>query len=261
MARDELIERVARELWAAEQTQTPVQPLHGRPDAPAPDDAYAIQSAVTALRVSTGQRIVGRKVGLTSRSMQEMSGVTEPDYGSLFDVMRLDHPGVIERSTLIQPMVEPELGFVMADNLAGHTVTRSDVLRACAYVTPVLEIVDSRIEGWQIKWVDTVADNASAGKFVVGSRGVSAVHTDLRTVGVVFECNDTVVSTAAMAEVLDDPVNAVVWLANRLHAHGVTIAAGDIILAGAPCRAIPLEAGDRITAHMSGLGAVTVRAV
>lgn len=261
MLSDDRVAELARTLWDAEVACRPLPSLRRTAEPPGREDAYRVQRAVTTLRLAAGQRIVGRKIGLTSTAMQQMSGVTEPDYGNLFDTMRLDSPALLPHASLIQPMVEPELGFVLGADLRGPGVGADDVLRACAYVTPVLEIVDSRIRGWDIDWVDTVADNASSGAFVVAPGGVSPLDLDMEVLGVTLRRDDELAATATMAEVLGDPVRAVAWLVNKLGTHGEHIAAGEIVLAGSPCRAIPLAAGDRVDARMTGLPPVSVRAV
>jgi 2-keto-4-pentenoate hydratase len=254
----QVVESLARELWQAETTRDPVPPLTGRVDEPDPGSAYRVQLAVAALRVQLGHRVVGKKVGLTSKAMQEMAGFAQPDYGHLFDVMQCEDRGSLSMDSLIHPKVEPEIAFVLDRPLRGPGVSAADVLRATAYVAPALEIVDSRIQDWKIRWIDTVADNGSSARFVLGGRAVSPRGIDFRTLGVVLERQHDVAATATMAAVMGNPVIAVAWLANKLGEWDLGLAEGDVVLPGSPCRAIDVRRGDFVEAHMSGLGSVAL---
>ncbi len=256
--RDEQLSALARELWEAETSLTPIAPLRDREPPVTPHEAYRIQLSVARLREALGHRIVGKKVGLTSKAMQEMAGLAEPDYGHLFDVMRVENGTVIPANTLIAPKIEPEIAFVLEQPLRGPDTTASDVLRATAYVVPVLEVVDSRVTDWNIRWVDTVADNGSSARFVVGDGRFDPRAVDFESLGVVLERNGEEISTSTMAAVMENPVNAVAWLANKLAEWDITLGAGEIVLPGSPCRAVDLRPGDTVRATMSGMGTVSV---
>lgn len=253
-----LIRRAARKLRKAEQEASPIAPLSG--DTPPLDAymAYPVQMEVVEARQSEGERVVGKKIGLTSFAMQEMVGVDEPDYGHLFDSMAVDAGGIINLATLIAPRVEPEIAFVLAKGLPGSGCTPADVLRCTAYVTSAIEVVDSRIADWNISWTDTVADNGSSSRFVLAEFGVSPLDISYQSVGAILRRNGSVVASGTMAEVLGSPLRAVAWLARKLAAAGRTLDSGDIILSGSPCRAVDAEPGDTFEARVHGLGEVSV---
>ena len=254
--RTAIIRRLAEELWQAELERKTVAPLTSRGIDLSRDDAYRIQLAVADIRKKLGHRVVGKKIGLVSRAMQEMAGFGEPDYGHLFDQMRLENRADLPLDSLIQLRIEPEVAFVLDKPLRGPNVSPQDVLRATAYISPSLEIVDSRIHDWKIQWIDTVADNGSSSRFVLGDKAVSPLDVDFRTMGVVLERNRKLVSTSTMAEVLGSPVHAIAWLANKLSEWNIGLDAGDIILPGSPCTAIAAARGDYVEAHMTGIGSV-----
>ena len=248
---------LAARLWDAEQRREPLAPLTESSVGFSTADAYPVQLAVTRLRQELGHRVIGKKIGLTSKAMQDMAGVPEPDYGHLFDGMWIDDGGSFRRADLIRPKVEPELAFVLSEDLRGW-VTPAHVLAATAFVTPALEIVDSRIAEWRIRWADTVADNGSSARFVLSERVFSPLGLDLRSASVVFSRNGAVTGTAALSEVLGSPLRSVCWLARKLDEYGIGLRAGDVILAGSPCRAVDAEPGDEFVAEISGMGRVSV---
>jgi 2-keto-4-pentenoate hydratase len=248
---------LATRLWEAEQRCTPIPPLTEAPGGFLPADAYPVQLAVTELRRNLGHRVVGKKIGLTSKAMQDMAGVPEPDYGHLFDGMWLEDGGSFRRAELVHPKVEPELAFVLSKDLRGW-VTPAHVLAATEFIAPALEVVDSRIAEWRIRWADTVADNGSSARFVLGEQVVSPLGVDLRTTGVVFSRNGEVAGSAPMSEVLGSPLRAICWLARKLDEHGIGLQAGDVILAGTPCRAVDAHPGDEFLAEFTGMGRVQI---
>jgi 2-keto-4-pentenoate hydratase len=254
---DQQIASVAEQLWTCELTRTPVTPLTDRPGGFSHMDAYPVQEAVAELRQGLGHRLVGKKVGLTSPAMQAMAGIAEPDYGHLFDVMSVQNGGVIRRELLIAPKVEPELAFVLARDLAG-SATPALVLAATEIVVPALEVVDSRIVDWRIRWADTVADNGSSARFVLAQNGFTPLGRDLGSVLVRFTRNGVLAAEAPMSEVLGNPLRAVCWLAHKLDEHGIGLHAGDVVLAGTPCRAADANAGDTFSAEFTGMGTVSV---
>jgi 2-keto-4-pentenoate hydratase len=214
---------------------------------------------VIGRRTAAGARVVGRKVGLTSRPMQELLGVQEPDYGVLLDDMVVEDGDEIDLTRLLQPRIEAELAFVMERDLAGPGVTTATALAAIGGVLPAIEVVDSRIAEWRIKLVDTVADNASSGLLVLGGRMLPPTVLDLRLVGVVVSRGGELLDTGAGAAALGNPARCVAWLANKLATFGDTLRAGDIVLPGAVHKMVPVAPGDVFRAEYAYLGAVTAR--
>jgi 2-keto-4-pentenoate hydratase len=250
---------LADELWEADRSAKPVAPLTERHPDLVLADAYAIQTINIERRVAAGQRIIGRKVGLTSRPMQELLGVDEPDFGVLTDEMMVEDGDLIPLSRLNQPRVEAELAFVMETDLAGPGISTGVALRAIAGALPAVEIVDSRVADWKIKLVDTVADNASSGLLVVGGRMRSVADLDLRLLGVAVSRHGELIDTGAGAAALGNPARCVAWLANKLGQFGAGLKAGDIVLPGAVHKMVPVAPGDVFRADFAHLGAVTVR--
>jgi 2-oxopent-4-enoate hydratase len=254
-----LHQELADELWQADRTAEPVAPLTDRHPDLELADAYAIQTINIDRRVAAGQRVIGRKVGLTSRPMQEMLGVDEPDFGVLTDEMAVEDGDVILLSRLVQPRVEAELAFIMERDLAGPGVTTGGALAAIAGALPAVEIVDSRVADWKIKLVDTVADNASSGLLVLGGRMRKVEDLDLRLLGVVVSRHGQLLDTGAGAAALGNPARCVAWLANKLGSFGAGLRAGDVVLPGAVHRMVPVQPEDVFRAEFAHLGAVTVR--
>ena len=225
-----------------------------------PEDAYAIQLANVQRRSAAGERVVGKKVGLTAKTIQIALGVDQPDFGHLFESMQIADGATCAVDTLIQPRAEAEIGIILKHALRGPGLTDFDVLDATEALVPMLEIVDSRITDWKIKFVDTVADNGSSARFVLGTKRTPPAGIDTRTVGVVFEKNGDLVGTGAGAAVLGaTPYRAVAWLANTLADAGLELLAGDIIMPGALCSMVPVGAGDTVSADFGVLGSVSVR--
>lgn len=254
------IEAIADELVDAGRTRTPVPRLTARYPEMTVEDSYAVQRLWRRRNEDAGRTLVGRKIGLTSKAMQAATGITEPDYGAIFDDMVLETGCSVpwDRYTT-HPRVEVELAFVLKDGLKGPGVTLFDVLRATEYVVPALEILDSRIEMEGRTIVDTIADNAAMGAMVVGGNPVKPGDVDLRWVSAILYKNQTVEETGVAAGVLDHPANGVHWLANKIAAHGDALEAGDIILAGSFTRPLWVYRGDTVHADYGPLGAVTCR--
>lgn len=252
------IARYSDELYTALRNRSTVEPLSERDPALTVDEAYQISLGLLARREADGERVVGKKIGLTSRAVQDMLKVGQPDFGFLTDRMRVPAgtPVPIGRE-LIAPRAEGEIAFVLKEDLMGPGVTNADVLRATAGVAACFEIVDSRVRDWKIKIQDTVADNASCGLFVVSDTLVDPRSVDLVTCGMVLWKNGEVVATGAGAAALGSPVNCVTWLANTLGAYGVGLKAGDVILSGSLVPLLPIVPGDRLELAVSGLGRLT----
>lgn len=223
------------------------------------EDAYAVQLRNVSARIHAGAQVRGHKIGLTARAMQELLGVDEPDYGHLFDDMFVTESDSIRSERLCAPRAEPEVAFVLAEPLAGPGVTAADVLGATRFLLPSLEIIDSRIADWRIGLPDTVADNASAARVVLGARPTPVDAADLRTLGSVVWRDGEVVATGATGAVLGNPVDAVAWLANKLAEYDTRLEAGHVVLTGSCTTAVPVSAGTMIRAEFDVLGAVTAR--
>ncbi|MBX5490470.1 MAG: fumarylacetoacetate hydrolase family protein [Chloroflexi bacterium] len=222
-------------------------------------DAYRIQRALLGLFRQRGARIVGKKTGLTSRAKQQAMGVPEAIYGYLVDTYLLRDPGPVRMAELIHPRLEPELAFLIGERLQGPGVTTAQVLAATRAVVPALEVIDSRYRNFKFRLADVVADNCSASRVVLGREEVSPDGLDLRLQGMVLEKNGEVVDTGAGAAVLGHPASAVAWLANKLAATGEALEPGDIVLPGAPCEAVFVQAGDEVRVTFDRVGSVTAR--
>ncbi|GAA2778581.1 2-keto-4-pentenoate hydratase [Crossiella cryophila] len=219
--------------------------------------AYAVQRVNVTAAVAGGRRITGRKIGLTNPAVQRQLGVDQPDFGALFADAEVGDRGVIAPGRLLQPKVEAEVALILDRDLPGTGHRPEDIRRAVRYVLPALEIVDSRIAGWDISFVDTVADNASAGLYVLGTP-VLLGDLDLRAVAMSMSRNGQEVSTGLGANCLGDPLLAAAWLANTLAALGDPVRAGDVVLTGALGPVVNAVPGDQFTAEISGIGGVSV---
>ncbi|WFE20395.1 fumarylacetoacetate hydrolase family protein [Solwaraspora sp. WMMD937] len=247
-------------LAGAYETGVPCAPLRDRL-LPVGDvaAAYAVQRELVAGWTRAGRRRVGAKIGLTSPAVQAAFGVYQPDFGVLFADMAVPDGDEVDLGGLIQPRVEAEVAFVLGADLPDGPATVVDVLRATDFLLPAVEIVDSRITGWDISIVDTVADNASSGLFVLGDRPVPAASVDLRGCGMVLESAGEPVSVGAGAACLGNPVHAVAWLASTLAAAGDPLRAGEIVLSGALGPMVPVTPGAAYEARIAGLGSVRTR--
>lgn len=220
------------------------------------DDAYAVQLAQVHSWVADGQRVIGHKVGLSSPVVQSQMGIDEPDYGHLTADMchPENHPIAIDH--FILPQIQPVTAFVLGRRLAGPGVTVVDVIRAVEFVLPALEIVDSRFKAWNLTVVDTIADNASAGAVVLGSRPMLLPKVDLNSCSVEIYLNGEPATSGLGSAVLGSPLNAVVWLANILGRRGLALEEGHVVLPGSATRATCLLAGDVVEAVFGGIGSV-----
>jgi 2-keto-4-pentenoate hydratase len=249
-------EAAATRLADAARSGIPCEPIIDLLPGGTIDDGYLVQQRVLEI-TRAGQRRVGRKIGLTSRAVQQQMGVDTPDFGVLFAEMAVGDAEPIPSSALLQPRVEAEVAFVLGRDLPDRPVIASDVLRATDFVVAAIEIVDSRIRDWRISIVDTVADNASSGMFVLGGspRHLTDID-DLRDSSMSLTCDGTELSSGAGAACLGHPVNAVVWLANAVAERGVPLRAGEVILSGALGPLVPVERGATYVASIDGLGSV-----
>ncbi len=247
------------ELYEALLARRTVRPLVEREPGISLDDAYRIQSRMVERRVAAGEAIVGKKIGVTSKPVQDLLRVYQPDFGQLTSGMVCREGEAVDLGKLIQPKAEAELAFVLKDDLLGPGITAMDVLRATDYVVPCFEIVDSRIADWKILIQDTVADNASCGVFVLGQAKGDPRKLDLALAGMVLEKNGELHSTSAGASVQGNPANAVAWLANTLGRLGLPFKAGEVILSGSQSPLVPVKDGDELTCTVGGLGSCRAR--
>ena len=241
-------------LFNAEQSRLGIAPLTEQ-GAVTVEDAYRIQLANIKRALDMGHAISGKKIGLTSEGIQKQLGVNEPDYGHLFAAMECAD-GKINTGELMQPKIEGEIAFILRADLAGGKVTTEDVIAATDYVCAAFEIVDSRVADWKIKLPDTVADNASSGRYTLGSVKLKLSEIDLSAVSLKLYKNGELVNEGSGAEVMGDPCRAVAWLANKLWDFGVTLNAGEVILSGAFSAAPAAAKGDKFTAEFSSFGTV-----
>jgi 2-oxo-hept-3-ene-1,7-dioate hydratase len=222
------------------------------------EDAYAISTICAKRKLASGRRLIGYKVGLTSKAMQRSSQIDEPDYGYLFDDQLVADGAKVQHANYCKPRVEVELAFVMGKALKGPGVTLTDVLRATEYVVPALEIVDARIQDPR-KIFDTVSDNGAAAGIVMGGRPVGPLDVDLRWVGGIMYVNGEIEETGLAAGVLGHPAMGVAWLANRLGQNGITFEPGQVVLAGSFTRVVFAKKGDTLHGDFGPLGGVAVQ--
>jgi 2-oxopent-4-enoate/cis-2-oxohex-4-enoate hydratase len=255
---DEIV-RLGDELYRALRERATVEPLTTRFPRVTTEDAYLISRRMLMRRIGDGERVVGKKIGVTSRAVQSMLDVHTPDFGWLTDAMRFDDGQDVPVAPLIQPRAEAELAFVLARELRGPGVTPADVASATEYVVPCFEIVDSRIAKWRIRYQDTVADNASSGVFMLGPDRVGARGVDFAGCAVTVEKNGRFLSKGTGAEAMGSPLACVAWLANTFGELGIGLGEGEVVLSGSLVPLEPVEAGDVLTMRMPGIGGATVR--
>jgi len=252
------LKSLASVLREADETKIPCAPMRTVIGIEDIATAYKIQDVNNNLRVEKGGRIVGRKIGLTSKAVQKQLGVDQPDYGALFHDMEVLNGGTIPWNETMQPKVEAEIAFVLSKDLPSADIGTLDVLGAIDYALVSLEIVGSRIENWNIRITDTIADNASASHFVLGHQPMKLNQIDLINCKMVMAKNGDLVSEGKGAACLGSPINATLWLAQTMAKLGTPLKAGDLVLSGALGPMATVEAGDLVTASIDGLGTVSV---
>lgn len=220
-------------------------------------DAYSIQLLNIKRELAEGKKITGKKIGLTSLAMQNMLNVNQPDFGHLLDSMEVKN-NIAVRKKLVAPKVEAEIAFILKEDVKGPHTTAEDVIAATDYVVAAIEIVDSRVADWKINIIDTVADNASSGLYVLNDKRVDPKKVDLKKVSMELFKNGEKINGGKGEDVLGDPAYSVAWLANTLYEYGVVLGKGEVVLSGALSAAPPVEAGDHIKAVFSDLGEIEV---
>jgi 2-oxo-hept-3-ene-1,7-dioate hydratase len=267
MLSQEIIEAAARRLHEAEKARKAVRQISlDHPEITIPD-AYAIQKAWVQMKLAEGQKVVGHKIGLTSRAMQMSSQINEPDFGTLLDEMVYKDAADIPCERFIDPMVEVELAFILKDRLEGENVTIFDVLSATDYVVPAVEIIDARCHRIDPeskrprKVMDTISDNAANVGIILGGRPIKPMDVDLRWVAALLYKNGVIEETGVAAGVLNHPANGISWLAKKFAPHGVALEPGQIILAGSFTRPVKVVAGDTIHVDYGPLGNISARFV
>ena len=261
----ETIRALAEELDTAERTRTQVDHFSLRHPDMTIDDAYAIQKSWIDAKIARGGHLIGHKIGLTSKAMQRAGNISEPDYGALLADMNLPAGQDLSFDRFIEPRVEVELAFILGKKLQGPGVTLLDVLSATDWVVPTLEIIDARIRrvdpasGKTRKVVDTISDNAAGAAIISGGRPVKIGEVDLRWVSALIYKNGVIEESGVAAAVLNHPANGIAWLANKLAAHDVSLAAGEILLAGSFTAPVPIGRGDVFHVDYGPLGAVAAR--
>lgn len=267
MLRRQDIEQAAADLVSAEQQRQPIRALSLKYPGLSLDEAYAIQAQVVQQKIARGDRLVGYKIGYTSRAMQKALNINEPDFGVLLDSMVFADGGEIEAARFCDPRIEAELAFVLKDRLEGEHVTIFDVLNATDYVVPALEIIAARSHrkdpetGYTRKVEDTVADNAGNAGIVIGGRPIKPTERDLRWCGGILYLNGVIEETGLAAAVLNHPANGICWVAKRFAPHGVSLEPGQIILSGSFTAPIAINQGDIIHADYGPLGGLSCRFV
>ncbi|MET7335365.1 fumarylacetoacetate hydrolase family protein [Nonomuraea sp. NPDC005650] len=249
----------ARALYAARRDRTPIPPFTDADPSLTMADGYAIQRELVAMILADGDRVIGHKVGATSKAMQRLIGLDSPDYGPVLASTVYADGATIPLDRFIAPKLEAEIVFVLGESLKGPGITVDDARQAISGARAAMEIVDSRIADWRIKLADTVADLASNGAMVTSPVTVPADDFDPRLIGMVLSRNGEVIDTGAGAAALGDPVGVVAWLANVLGGDGVALEPGHLVMTGALHAAVPMEAGDVFQAEFDRLGTVTVR--
>lgn len=253
------VEAAALALRAARAGRQAIAPISASHGIHLLDDAYAVAQINTAHQLASGRRVVGRKVGLTARAVQQQLGVGQPDFGILFDDMELLNRSEVPMQRLMQPKVEAEVAFVLGCDLQGDVPSWGQFLRALAYALPAIEIVDSAIADWNIALADTVADNASCGLYVLGDQPLAVGAVSLGELGMQMTRNGRVASVGAGAACLDHPLRAAYWVVCEMLGRGHAVQAGEVILSGALGPMVPVVAGDQIEVNIGALGSVACR--
>lgn len=265
MLSESIIEQAANDHFTAEATSQPGLPLSINYPEMTLEDGYAIQKKWVEKKIAEGQKVIGYKIGYTSRAMQKALHIEEPDFGVLLDSMMFNDGAQIEISRFCDPRIEVELAFVLKSRLEGENISIFDVLNATDYVVPALELIDARTHrkdpktGYTRKVVDTVADNAGNAAIIMGGRPIKPLDMDLRWCGGILNINGTIEETGLAAAVLNHPANGICWVAKRFAPHGIALEPGQIILSGSFTAPVKVNAGDTINADYGPLGTISCR--
>lgn len=255
------IEQAIQHLWKSIESNTPCSPIRNIIGDQDIEAAYEVQNGITDIRLDNGARIVGAKIGLTSEAVQKQFGISQPDYGLLFDDMPIEDGGEISVKKLMQPKAEAEIAFILRNEIDGENVTRAEIIDAIQSVVPAIEIVGSRIENWDISITDTIADNASASHYVLGSTWINADdlnQVDVEVCKMVLYKNGKKESDGIGSACMGSPLNAMEWLARKMIEVGSPLQEGDVILSGALGPMVPISMGDVLETRIEGLGSVSI---
>lgn len=260
MINDTVIKQLGDELYEALQSRTSLSPLIERYPDMTLEQAYQVSLQFLQRREAAGQKLIGKKIGVTSKAVQDMLNVHQPDFGFLTDAMHVEDGSTVSMAEhlLVQPRAEGEIAFILKEDLNGPGITADDVLAATEYVVPCFEIVDSRIQDWKITIQDTVADNASCGVFALGAARIDPRTLDLAKVELTMSKNGEPAGQGLGSAVQGHPCEAVAWLANTLGKLGIPFRKSEIILSGALAPLVPVTAGDRIEMNITGLGSASL---
>ena len=267
MLDNDQIQKAADDLYTAEINRAQIAPLTLTHPTMDMDDAYAVQSAWVKRKIDDGRKVVGYKIGLTSRVMQRVMNIETPDYGVLLDDMVFPDGGEIEAAAFTDPQIEVELTFVLKDRLYGENVTVEEVLAATDYVIPAFELIAARSHrinpetGYTRKVFDTISDNAANAGVIMGGRKVKPDEVDLRWCGAIVKLNDVIEQTGLAAAVLDHPANGICWIAKRFAAHGIALEPGQILLSGSFTAPVKVAVGDNVVADYGDLGSISINFV
>lgn len=253
----EILVKIADQLYEAGTAGNPIEPVFDRYPMLTIDDAYSIQKYNIDRILARGDALTGKKIGLTSLAMQQSLGVNQPDFGFLYRSMEVKNH-TIPNGAVMQPRMEGELAFILKDSLFGE-VTAQQVRDATKYVVPALEIVGTRIKDWKLTIIDTVADNASCGMYLLGETHIDPNKTDLREIHMTLSKNGETINSGLGSAVLGDPANAVAWLSRCMGQYGIGLNKGDIILSGALTAAISAQSGDEFTCDYGKFGSLSAR--
>ncbi|WP_209121068.1 2-keto-4-pentenoate hydratase [Alkalihalobacillus sp. BA299] len=257
MIKTDVINQIADELYKAERDRFEVDKFVDRFSELDIELAYQVQERLIEIKCQEEKtKIAGRKLGLTSRAKQEMMGVHEPTYGVLLENMQLFEGEQVTLESFIHPKIEPEIAFIFDKEVKGPIITVADILAATAFITPAMEIIDSRYRNFRFTLPDVVADNSSSSRYLISEKLIPVDHIDLRLMGMVFKKNGEIVATSAGASVMGHPARAVAWMANQLVKKGQSIKAGEVVLSGALSEAFTITSGDHFSVSFDRMGSL-----
>ena len=251
--------KIAEQLYIAEKDCVPISTLTSQFPEITLEDAYDIQKTGLNMRLADGATVIGRKIGITSRGMMKQLNCDTPDYGYLLDSMIVCEGSSCKRKGLNIPIIEGEIAFIMGEDLKGPGITTADILNSTAWIVPCFEVCDARYDSWNVTVKDTISDNAGASRFVLGGKPKRVSEVNLRCIGMVIEKNGVLVSSAAGAEVMGNPLNSMMWLANKLSEYSDGLHKGDIVLSGSFMAALPCDVGDSYCLSVDGFPSLTLK--